>query len=91
MKIKLLLFILIGLATIGYLSSVTILKDSPQKSVNPKSNTPTQAKVTPTPTPTPLQFNFDSSTDLKKELELINPQIQSDDFKPLEEIIDSLR
>lgn len=37
---------------------------------------------TPVPTPnTPKTFRFDSSTDLKKELDSINPQILDSDFK----------
>ncbi len=34
----------------------------------------------PSPTPTPKTYNFDSSTDLKKELDSINPQVLDSDF-----------
>lgn len=39
------------------------------------------ASPTPTPAPTPKQFKFDSSTDLEKELESINPQVSESDFE----------
>lgn len=35
------------------------------------------------PPQAPKTFKFDSSTDLKKELESINPEIQDDDFQNL--------
>lgn len=36
---------------------------------------------TPIPSPTPKTFNFDSSTDLKGELETVNPQVLDSDFE----------
>ncbi len=37
---------------------------------------------TPAPTPNaPKSFNFDSSTDLKAELEKVNPQVLDSDFQ----------
>ncbi len=36
---------------------------------------------TPTPAPTPKTFKFDKSTDLKKELEGVNPQVLDSDFE----------
>lgn len=33
-----------------------------------------------TPAPTPKTFKFDSSTDLKKELEKIDPKVSDEDF-----------
>ncbi len=34
----------------------------------------------PSPSPTPKTFKFDSSTDLKAELEKVNPQVLDSDF-----------
>lgn len=45
--------------------------------------TNSQIVATPVPTSTPAppkQYQFDSSTDLKKELESINPQVLEADF-----------
>ncbi len=45
-----------------------------------------QSAVTPAPTPQtpsynpPQEIKYDSATDLKKELESINPQVQDSDF-----------
>lgn len=43
----------------------------------------TQPAFSPKPTPTPnvpQTINFDSSTDLKKELDNVNPQVLDSDF-----------
>lgn len=42
----------------------------------------TWSKPSPTPilSPTPKTFQFDSSTDLKQELDSINPQVLDEDF-----------
>ncbi len=36
---------------------------------------------TPIPSPTPKIFNFDASSDLKGELETVNPQVLDSDFE----------
>lgn len=46
----------------------------------------THSQSTPTPTPVatpnaPKTFQFDSLTDLKKELEKVNPQVLDSDFE----------
>jgi len=38
---------------------------------------------TPIPTQAPRQYKFDNSTDLKQELETVDPQILEEDFKDL--------
>lgn len=93
MKIKLILLVLIVLGILGYLVSVTLLKESPSQIISPQARNFTQVKATPTitPTPTPVEFNFDSSTDLKQELELVNPEVKKTDFEPLEKIIEQLK
>lgn len=35
----------------------------------------------PSPSPTPKQFKFDSSTNLKQELESVDPKILDSDFE----------
>lgn len=35
---------------------------------------------TPIPSPTPKTFKFDSSTDLRQELDTVNPQVLNSDF-----------
>jgi hypothetical protein len=65
-------------------------KSSP-KLLSPILEKASLQKMTPsvTPTPTPIEFKFNRSTDLKKELDLVNPQVESSEFKALEEIIRS--
>lgn len=48
------------------------------KLVNPGNmdNIPTS-----TPTPTATQYHFDKITDLKKELDSVNPKVEDSDFK----------
>ncbi len=55
------------------------------KMVSPSLNLIPKQLASPLPSPTPVshipaQYNFDASTDLKKELESINPQILDSDF-----------
>lgn len=49
---------------------------------NPKPDlvTPSSVPVS-TPAPTPKQYQFDASTDLKQELESINPLVLDSDFE----------
>ena len=53
----------------------------PASLINPGVETIPTSTPTFTPTPTLQQFKFDSSTDLKQELESINPQILDSDFE----------
>lgn len=46
-----------------------------------KQSVLSSASPTPSPAPTPKTFKFDKSTDLKKELETINPQVLESDFE----------
>lgn len=63
---------------------ILLLKLSSNKSenlVNPQISAPSE---TPFPDPTPIvpkTFKFDSSTDLKMELDKVNPQILDSDFQ----------
>lgn len=52
--------------------------------VNPMGSKNQNSDVTSTPVASPnipKTFNFDSSTDLKKELDNINPQVLDSDFE----------
>lgn len=50
--------------------------------INPDFKAPKQQNFeTPQPNPTPKTFRFDSSTDLKMELDSINPQVLDSDFR----------
>lgn len=48
------------------------------------STKPATPSAAPEPTPTytfPKEIKYDSSTDLKKELDTVNPQVNDSDFK----------
>lgn len=50
--------------------------------ITPNFNQTLKQTEVPSATPdSPKQYNFDSSTDLKMELESINPQISDSDFE----------
>lgn len=52
--------------------------------VNPMGQQNQNSAVISTPAPTPdapKTFKFDSSTDLKSELEKVNPQVSDSDFE----------
>lgn len=50
--------------------------------ITPNFNPTSKQTEVPNATPdSPKQYNFDSSTDLKMELESINPQILDSDFE----------
>lgn len=72
MKSKLLLLILfafLAMATLFYTNK------------SAKLTSPVTSPVaSPSPSPAPTVFKFDSSTDLKKELDNINPQVLDSDF-----------
>lgn len=53
--------------------------------VNPGVGKEASQIVTPVPTPAynpPKEIKYDSSTDLKKELETVDPQVLDSDFTP---------
>lgn len=77
--IILLIMIILGIFLLGNLSSQKVT--APQTfSVSP----------TTTPIPTPIQYRFDSSTDLKKELDSVDPIILDNDFDNLKNIVSQL-
>lgn len=42
------------------------------------------------PNPTPEDFNFNSTTDLKAQLDTVNPKIEDDNIAKLQDLIKSL-
>ncbi len=84
MKKSYLLIIVISISLI--LLTIFILTPQGWKArlVNPmgQGNQNYDAISTPAPTPnSPKTFNFDSTTDLKVELEKVNPQVLDSDFE----------
>ncbi len=61
---------------------------SPLQSIFERVVTP--QSPTPIPTPTPQTFKFDSSTDLKLELDSINPEVKEADFNDLIRFLETL-
>lgn len=48
-----------------------------------------EPSATPTFTPTPTPVVYNNSTDLKKEMNSIDPQVSNNDFKQLKDLINS--
>ncbi len=70
--------IIVGVGTIGLL----ILND--QKPMGLVGPTLSQVKIETSPSPSPSvlpKFQFNSQTDLKAELEKVNPQVSDEDFE----------
>lgn len=85
-----LLFILIFIFI--FVGNVIFSKTSPQTLINPDGKnifqqiTQQTDTPTPTPSPTPIEYRFDKTTDLKQELETINPEVLNSDFDNLNKI-----
>lgn len=79
---KLKLFLIIIVTIVGLIFLVLPQFSGERGLTSPtykKSNQ--QVVVAPTPGPRPKTFKFEASTDLKKELESINPQVLDSDFE----------
>ncbi len=79
---------MVTICAIAFFVSISIvLKSRGENSLTGSGLPQVFSKSTPTPTVIPAPpnapktFNFDSSTDLKAELEKINPQILDSDFE----------
>lgn len=56
--------------------------------VSPNLTTSNQKlEIIPSSSPTPKTFKFDSSTNLKSELETVNPEVTDQDFEEIESIL----
>lgn len=84
-----LLLILIGFFV--FLGNLIFRGLNSQKLTSPDGKTTVQnitsQIITPSPTITPIEYHFDKSTDLKKELDTINPEVLDIDFNPLKNLI----
>ena len=81
MNKKLLVVIIIFATAVGFLF---FLSKNKTELVDPNFNKVVNQESFPTPVPPeagPKTFNFDASTDLKTELESVNPQILDSDFE----------
>ncbi|MDP3974182.1 MAG: hypothetical protein Q8P92_05125 [Candidatus Daviesbacteria bacterium] len=78
--ISIIIIVGIGLVVFGPLRNQAKQLVSPESSSNNQSEI--NSNPTPIPTPNaPKTFQFDSSTDLKQELEKVNPQVLDSDFE----------
>lgn len=69
----LILFVVIIFWTIG--------QNAVNRNTNSLLNPEPTPQLTTVPASTPKTFKFDASTDLKKELDSINPQVLDNDFE----------
>ncbi|MDD2822833.1 MAG: hypothetical protein PHQ59_02005 [Candidatus Daviesbacteria bacterium] len=91
---KLITFLLVVLLLGTFLSlgNLFLNKTNPQTLINPDGKTLLQQitnqniSPTPTPSPTPIEYHFDKTTDLKQEIETINPEVKNSDFDNLNKI-----
>lgn len=67
-----------------------LLKNNPVALQKPSVVSLSEESPTPTPSPTPIQFHFDSSTNLKQELDSVNPLVQDDKIDQLKELIKTI-
>ena len=76
MNKKVSLLLMVTICAIAFFVSISVISKS-------KGVESLESVLSPTPVPpnAPKTFKFDSSTDLKVELEKINPQILDSDFQ----------
>ncbi|MBI4038083.1 hypothetical protein HY387_00310 [Candidatus Daviesbacteria bacterium] len=84
MNKKILTFIII----ITFIIFITIIFRNQQRVeknlISPGVST---SKPTSTPSPSPQTFKFDSTTDLQKELDSVDPQVLDSDFEVLDKVL----
>lgn len=94
MKSKLLTIFLglILLSAIIFLGNFILNKNSAPTGVEKMTALPGSISKTikPSPTSTLIEFHFDKTTDLKSELNSINPEVLNSDFDSLKQTITSL-
>lgn len=83
------IFILIGLIILAIGGYFVLIKDGSQTLQSSASSDPI-VPLTPSPSPTPAVFKFDKSTDLKSELQTVNPKVEDNDFESLNKIISAI-
>lgn len=75
------LTLIIILTLMGFLGYFIVTKDNSKSLSTPQTKTYSSPVPTIVPTPSPRTFKYDRSTDLKKELDSVNPQILDSDFE----------
>ncbi len=92
MKNKKFLFVILFLTVIGF---ILYLLPKHLQASNLTVSSLSTPKFTPTSSPSPTmgipKFNFNKSTNLKEELQTVDPKIDTNDFSPLQQIISSLK
>ena len=84
------IIILISLIIFGLLGYFILIKDNSKSLINPSADTNSELSPTVELTPTPIIFKYNSSTDLKSELQSVNPKVEVSDFDKLKHIISTL-
>ena len=82
-----LLLVLIGIIS---LLGIFVFRKTDTQTLVSSINSAKNQTIQPTPTPTPQVFLFDKTTDLKSELDSINPEVLDSDFDNLKQITTSL-
>ncbi|MFA5932823.1 MAG: hypothetical protein WCV81_00995 [Microgenomates group bacterium] len=94
MKNRLVTFFLslILISILIFLGNLVFNRTKAQVKTEPMTALPNNQNSKPTliPTPTEIIYNFDKSTNLKTELETINPEVLNSDFDNLKKITTSL-
>jgi hypothetical protein len=89
-----LILILVGIFI--FLGNIFLDKTNSQNLISPDGKnilqqvTNQKAALTPSPTPTSIQYNFNKSTNLKEELDTVNPEVLNSDFDSLKPITSQL-
>ncbi len=82
LKIFIILFVISIVGMLVYVMAGG--KMSTKTLVSPFSNLASKkVETSPTPNPTPKTFLFNESTDLDKELIMVNPKVEESDFESL--------
>lgn len=89
MKSNLLIYITV-IAAVSISMWVIFSKNPSQSLTSPFAAAQTPSSPAPSSSPSPQTFTYDKSTDLKKELNTINPEIKANDFNDLRQISQSL-
>lgn len=92
-KITIIVIIIIGIVIAYFFISNNSKTALVSPSVTERGSTSDLQKNEEPETPAynpPKEVKYDSSTNLKQELETVNPQIQDNDFEKLKELIKSL-
>lgn len=85
MKSNLLIYIVV-IAAVS-VSAWALFNKTPSSGLtSPFAVAQSTSSPTPTPLPTPIQYNFDKSSDLKGELNSINPEIKDSDFNDIKSL-----